>query len=170
MLESALENASEVYLAINFSTEVKNRLFDDEAMEKFKVPREQKPGRKANCSLGDCLDLFTKTEKLSHDDPWYCKKCKEHQQASKKLDLWKMPEILVVHLKRFSYSRIWRDKIAMDVDFPLQNLDLSQWIKSNQKSTAVYDLYAVSVRINSLLYLESFWRTRRRALYCYRYK
>ena len=26
-------------------------------------------------------------------------------QADKKLDLWSLPDVLVVHLKRFSYSR-----------------------------------------------------------------
>ena len=35
----------------------------------------------------------------------YCPDCKEHVQASKKFDLWKVPEILVIHLKRFNYDR-----------------------------------------------------------------
>ena len=35
----------------------------------------------------------------------YCPECKELVQASKKFDLWKLPEILVIHLKRFSYDR-----------------------------------------------------------------
>jgi ubiquitin carboxyl-terminal hydrolase 4/11/15 len=34
---------------------------------------------------------------------WYCPTCKEHRQATKKLELWRVPEVLVVHLKRFSY-------------------------------------------------------------------
>ena len=52
-----------------------------------------------------CMDLFVNTEVLGEDDAWYCPNCKEHVQASKKFDLWKMPEILVIHLKRFSYNR-----------------------------------------------------------------
>ena len=35
----------------------------------------------------------------------YCPSCKKHQQATKKFDLWKLPKILVIHLKRFSYNR-----------------------------------------------------------------
>ena len=35
----------------------------------------------------------------------FCPGCKEFVQASKKFDLWKLPEILVIHLKRFSYDR-----------------------------------------------------------------
>ncbi|KAI2644215.1 Ubiquitin carboxyl-terminal hydrolase 15 [Labeo rohita] len=43
-----------------------------------------------------------------------------HQQATKKLDLWSLPPVLVVHLKRFSYSRYMRDKLDSLVDFPLR--------------------------------------------------
>lgn len=50
----------------------------------------------------------------------YCPNCKQHQQATKKLDLWSLPPVLVVHLKRFSYSRYMRDKLDSLVDFPLR--------------------------------------------------
>lgn len=44
-------------------------------------------------------------------------------QADKKLDLWSLPEVLVVHLKRFSYSRWNRDKL--DTQVGAQTLQLS---------------------------------------------
>ncbi|THV05573.1 UCH-domain-containing protein [Dendrothele bispora CBS 962.96] len=75
-------------------------------------------------SLDDCLSEFTKEEKLGEDDLWYCPRCKKHQQATKRFDLWKVPDVLVVHLKRFSNSRILRDKIDVFVDFPTDSLDL----------------------------------------------
>lgn len=50
----------------------------------------------------------------------YCPNCKKHQQATKKFDLWSLPKILVVHLKRFSYSRYWRDKLDTAVEFPVR--------------------------------------------------
>ena len=57
--------------------------------------------------------------------PWsfllrYCPTCKKHQQATKKFDLWSLPKILVVHLKRFSYNRYWRDKLDTVVEFPVR--------------------------------------------------
>jgi ubiquitin C-terminal hydrolase len=59
-------------------------------------------------SLAACLASFLKEEPLGVDDMWYCPTCKTHRQASKKLDLWRLPEVLVVHLKRFSYTRwVW---------------------------------------------------------------
>ncbi|THH05050.1 hypothetical protein EW145_g5076 [Phellinidium pouzarii] len=80
-----------------------------------------------NITLNDCLEEFTKEEQLGEDDSWYCPQCKKHQQATKKVDLWMVPDILVVHLKRFSNSRILRDKIDVFVDFPIENLDLESF-------------------------------------------
>lgn len=107
---------------------------------------DYKPQKKAFFKLKDCIELFTTKEKLGAEDPWwgkkpnnacnkhsallvyicaswsfrYCPNCKQHQQATKKLDLWSLPPVLVVHLKRFSYSRYMRDKLDSLVDFPLR--------------------------------------------------
>ncbi|KAI9511390.1 hypothetical protein F5148DRAFT_1171203 [Russula earlei] len=83
-------------------------------------------------SLQDCLDEFTKEEQLGEDDPWYCPQCKKHQQATKKFDLWNVPDVLVVHLKRFSNSRALRDKIEAFVDFPIEGLDLTEMVQERK--------------------------------------
>lgn len=83
-------------------------------------------------SLQDCLDEFTKEEQLGEDDPWYCPQCKKHQQATKKFDLWSVPDVLVVHLKRFSNSRALRDKIEAFVDFPVEGLDLTEMVEDRK--------------------------------------
>ncbi|KAG8996062.1 CSN-associated deubiquitinating enzyme Ubp12 [Tulasnella sp. JGI-2019a] len=83
---------------------------------------------RAGITIDDCLNEFVKEEKLGEADPWYCPRCKKHQQATKKFDLWKVPDILVVHLKRFSNSRVLRDKIDVPVDFPIEGLDLESRI------------------------------------------
>jgi len=76
----------------------------------------------------------------------YCPRCKEHRQATKKLDLWRLPEILVIHLKRFSYSRYLKNKLDTFVSFPIRNLDLSKYVKIKDASdlSYTYELYAVS--------------------------
>lgn len=101
-------------------------------------------------TLFDCLNEFTKEEELSEEDLWYCPKCKAHQRASKKFDLWRMPEILVVHLKRFSHSRAVRDKIDIEIDFPTGELDLTDRVLSiedqanvKDEDRLIYDLYAI---------------------------
>jgi ubiquitin C-terminal hydrolase len=113
-------------------------------------------------TLGECLDCFCQPEQLDESDTWYCSKCKEHVRAIKKLDLWYLPPVLVIHLKRFSYSRYSRDKLDTDIEFPLTQLDLSGFLSSTAHATSkkmrlskdvstvrqeedpVYDLYAVS--------------------------
>ena len=38
---------------------------------------------------------------LAPDDAWRCPHCKQLQQGSIKLSLWTLPDILILHLKRF---------------------------------------------------------------------
>lgn len=95
-------------------------------------------------TLDSCFDEFSREEQLGEDDAWYCPQCKKHQQATKKLDLWRLPEILVIHLKRFSHTRWNRDKLENMVDFPLRGLDLLGRIRGGTDGEAIYDLFAVS--------------------------
>uniref|UniRef100_A0A4W5KJ80 Ubiquitin carboxyl-terminal hydrolase n=1 Tax=Hucho hucho TaxID=62062 RepID=A0A4W5KJ80_9TELE len=105
---------------------------------------EYKPQKKAAFKLKDCIELFTTKEKLGAEDPWYCPNCKEHQQATKKLDLWSLPPVLVVHLKRFSYSRYMRDKLDSLVDFPLSDMEMSEFLIDPNAGPCRYNLIAVS--------------------------
>jgi len=116
-------------------------LEDPDLVEKRAI-RQQR--RKTGLTLDECLDEFEKDEILSENDTWYCPRCKEHRRASKKFDLWKMPDILVIHLKRFSSSGWRRDKIDTTVDFPVENLDLTRRVLDKQDGKEeVYDLIAV---------------------------
>lgn len=105
-----------------------------------------KKTRQEAISLFSCLEAFLKEEPLGPDDMWYCPRCKEHRQATKKLDLWRLPDILVFHLKRFSYSRYLKNKLDTFVNFPIHNLDLSKYVKSKDApmQSHVYELYAIS--------------------------
>lgn len=107
---------------------------------------EYEESKKANAdkqnngiSLQDCLDEFTKEEQLGEDDLWYCPQCKKHQQASKRFDLWKAPDILVVHLKRFSNNRNLRDKIDTHIDFPIEGLDLGHMVGERKIAKTLLD-------------------------------
>ncbi|KAL6567025.1 hypothetical protein OROMI_015429 [Orobanche minor] len=102
-------------------------------------------------SLYTCLEAFLKEEPLGPDDMWYCPICKKHCQADKKLDLWRLPEVLVIHLKRFSYNRFLKNKLETYVDFPIHDLDLSGYIaKQGEPSSNRYMLYAISNHYGSM--------------------
>ena len=100
--------------------------------------------RTRGITLEECLDEFERAEILSEQDMWYCPRCKEHRRASKKFDLWKTPDILVCHLKRFTNSGWRRDKLDVLVDFPIEGLDLTtRVIQKDDGKDEIYDLIAV---------------------------
>lgn len=95
-------------------------------------PLGNKPANviKLQTTLYDCFDKFGTREQLGENDKWYCPKCKAHVRAYKQMRLWKTPDVLIVHLKRFSSHGTWgqRRKIDEKVDFPIEGLDLSQYL------------------------------------------
>lgn len=111
----------------------------------IKINQRRRQTRKSRgITLDECLDEFERAEILSEHDMWYCPRCKEHRRASKKFDLWKTPDYLVAHLKRFSSSGWRRDKLDVLVDFPIEELDLTaRVIEKEDGKSEVYDLIAV---------------------------
>uniref|UniRef100_A0A8C4NYR7 Ubiquitin carboxyl-terminal hydrolase n=1 Tax=Dicentrarchus labrax TaxID=13489 RepID=A0A8C4NYR7_DICLA len=98
----------------------------------------------SKCSLQDCLRLFSKEEKLTDNNKVFCRHCKAHRDSTKKLEIWKVPPILLVHLKRFSYEGRWKQKLQTFVDFSLDNLDLAQYVIGPKQNLKKYSLYGVS--------------------------
>lgn len=95
-------------------------------------------------SLDDALDLFVKKEKLVGDNQWYCGKCAKHCNATKKTDIWVLPPVLMVHLKRFKVDETGQngEKIRAEMKYPLSGWDLSKKAKSKGGGISVYELYA----------------------------
>lgn len=101
--------------------------------------------------LRDCIELYAAQEQLNEQNTWYCNKCQEHVQGYKQLTLWKVPRYLCVHLKRFQYTAHWRDRLDDLVDFPLEGLDLREFVQGPQRhDLPLYDLYGVSNHMGGL--------------------
>lgn len=116
-------------------------LFEDEELAKKRETRLNR--KKTGVSLEDCLEEYGKTETLSEQNAWYCPRCKEHRRAEKQFELWKVPDVLVMHLKRFSSARNFRDKLELKVEYPVEGLDLTKMVKDDEGNSLVYDLIAV---------------------------
>lgn len=118
----------------------------------LKARRKSRASRRtAGITLDDCLEEFERVEVLSEQDMWYCPRCKEHRRASKKFDLWKTPDILVCHLKRFSSSHYRRDKVDIKVSFPVEGLDLdSRVLHKEDGKVEIYDLIGVDEHYGGL--------------------
>ena len=114
--------------------------------------RQRRELRKKNgITLEDCFMETGKREKLSEDNAWYCNRCKELRQATKTLEIWTCPDIVVVHLKRFGGTRSFRDKIDVKVDYPVEGLDLTEKIGQKEDGkNYLYDLFAVDNHFGGL--------------------
>ncbi|VDO79628.1 unnamed protein product [Soboliphyme baturini] len=127
-----------LYLAVTWSQAAERKLKDNVYRSLNCADYSKRVKHYRNLDLSECLDLFTTTEKLGEYDAWYCPRCKKHQQATKKFDLWNLPKILVVHLKRFSCSRYFHNKIDVLVSFPIR------WLINKKEDHVLYDLIGVS--------------------------
>ncbi|GER56096.1 ubiquitin carboxyl-terminal hydrolase, partial [Striga asiatica] len=83
-------------------------------------------------SLANCLDQFTRPEKLEPDQKLYCENCREKQNALKQLSLEKLPLVLCLHIKRFEHSATRRmcRKIDRHLKFPF-SLDMGPYLSSS---------------------------------------
>lgn len=94
-------------------------------------------------NIRDCMLSFTREEVLDNDEQPTCDKCKARRKATKKFSIQRFPQILVLHLKRFS-GFSYRSKLQSNVEFPL-SLDLTEFSSDPEKmKSANYSLYAVS--------------------------
>lgn len=120
-----------------------------------KAKKTQSASGSAGMPLGKCLTEFCKIQKLENDEGdthWRCPRCKDFRPGAKQnLVLWRLPDILTIHMKRFRSSQKWREKITTKVNFPLTGLDMKEWChkespvvhQSESGESYVYDLIGV---------------------------
>lgn len=80
------------------------------------------------------MQAFLAGEELENDDdkPHKCSNCHEIMAASKQLQLWTTPDILVLSLKRFLCKFGVTHKVNTFVDFPVQGWDISDYVLQPQ--------------------------------------
>ena len=107
-------------------------------------------------NIYDCLNLFRSEEKLENDNSWYCSNCKEHQEATKKIEIYKAPNILIVQLKRFKIKStntimgmLKNGKNESRIDYPIHGLDLKNYVVG-EDSSQIYDLIAISQHFGNM--------------------
>jgi len=105
------------------------------------------PVNKNRCDVYDCLELYLQAEKV----PWKCPNCGCVRDSVKKFDLWRLPPIIILHLKRFQDDGILRRKLPTYVDFQFANMNFEDYLEGQSKQkTTNYDLYGVSNHMGTL--------------------
>ena len=109
-----------------------------------------KKSKNQKISIEKCFEEFSKEEKLDINNLWKCQNCNKNLQAKKKIELYNIPKILIIHLKRFNNNK----KINSLIEFPLTNLDLNKYINKNNsnKNQSKYDLFGVINHFGSMEY------------------
>lgn len=96
-----------------------------------------------------------------------CPHCKTLRKATKQLSLSRLPPVLLIQLKRFSFNGPFTDKLETAVDYPVKGLDLTKYIppimpgsESDKSLSATdprrqeppyfYDLYGVTNHFGTL--------------------
>lgn len=149
------------------------RSYTDKTKDAFgsKIDEEER-----NVSLDECFDALEMPEELEKGNEWYCSQCKDHKLATKQMYIYKTPDILILHFKRFKVRGIVRrQKNEANVDFPFE-LNMAKYIVSEEpinayipfvkdqglymqpsydlqiphKAPPIYELYAVSNHYGSL--------------------
>ncbi|XP_068161475.1 ubiquitin carboxyl-terminal hydrolase 31-like [Antennarius striatus] len=129
-----------VKIVVEWDKETKDYLFkrtEDEYIPDAESVRQAKEQhlQPQTCSLAQCFQLYTKEEQLAPDDAWRCPHCKQLQQGSIKLSLWTLPDILILHLKRFRQDGDRRMKMQNMVKFPLTGMDMAPHIVKRSQSS-----------------------------------
>ncbi|XP_010872807.4 ubiquitin carboxyl-terminal hydrolase 43 isoform X3 [Esox lucius] len=129
-----------VKLIIEWEHRIKDSLFgniQEEVVKDAESVRGQQLHhiQQHSCTLDECFQLYTKEEQLAPDDAWKCPYCKQLQQGMVKMSLWTLPDILILHLKRFRQVGERRNKLATMVRFPLAGLDMGPHMVKRSQNT-----------------------------------
>ena len=103
-------------------------------------------------SLTKCFDYFMKWEKLENYS-YKCETCKidkTDRAPLKKIQIYKCPYYLIIHLKRFIDEK---DKINTEVIFPIRGLDLNDYVlNKDDPIEKIYDLRCIMYHSGDLGY------------------
>jgi ubiquitin carboxyl-terminal hydrolase 8 len=95
------------------------------------------PENNKSPSLIDCFNLYVEGEIIEN---YKCEETNESINIKKRILFWSFPNILTIDLKRFN-ARFQKNQIY--INFPLDNLDLSEYVIGYKKEKYIYELYGV---------------------------
>lgn len=61
---------------------------------------------------------------------YYCEVCKRHRECTKKQEFFKLPDVMIVQLKRFDFGKWKKDKVKTPVKLT-ETLNLKEFVNAN---------------------------------------
>jgi len=99
-----------------------------------------------HCPLSQCLERYFGKNVLEDSQKWNCPNCKNKQRSERSMQVWSLPPVLVICLKRFAMKNGGLNKNNINVKFEVESLDMSPYSHENSESKrgSHYKLYAVT--------------------------
>lgn len=94
-------------------------------------------------SLDECLKSFIKEEKLSKGEEWDCPYCFQKVLAKKKFEFYYLPKIFIICFSRFIKENDYYSKNQEEIYFPIENMDMNEYMIGPDKLHSKYDLFAI---------------------------
>jgi len=91
----------------------------------------------------DCFDLYSEVDSIEAAEYSFEKNgsdFKGKSNALKKLFIFRVPKVLILILKRFDNDEM---KINKQIDFPIDDLDISDYVLDSREKKTKYSLYSV---------------------------
>jgi len=127
---------------------------DLETGEKYKITPEPYfmidlpiPTDNKQPTLEDCLNYYVEGETLEGENAWFCEEKEKKINIKKKIQLWSLPNILVIDFKRFNNQS---KKNQILITFPT-DLDLSKYVIGYKPESYKYELYGVCNHSGSVM-------------------
>ncbi|XP_044732949.1 ubiquitin carboxyl-terminal hydrolase 31 isoform X1 [Chrysoperla carnea] len=130
----------------------------DQYEEHYSVTQLRAGGNDLNNSapltLADCLRHYTRAETLAAEDAWRCPHCQQYLPVVKTLGLWSLPDILVIHFKRFRQQQLKgrnSSKLTTMVDFPLYGFDMTPHLANKNSMNSSTKMSSNHLDNNSMI-------------------
>eukprot|EP00475_Leptophrys_vorax_P005629 TRINITY_DN1338_c0_g1_i7.p1 TRINITY_DN1338_c0_g1~~TRINITY_DN1338_c0_g1_i7.p1 ORF type:complete len:298 (-),score=71.02 TRINITY_DN1338_c0_g1_i7:685-1578(-) len=103
-------------------------------------------------SISYCLSQFSKTEMMFKKDKYWCGNCLSRQEALRRMKIRDVPDILILHMKRFKYVESMESfrKLCYRVVFPFE-IKFHNSVDSTVDIDQPYELLAVVVHIGTAM-------------------
>ena len=96
-------------------------------------------------SLYDCLNDFTKEDKLDQENSWKCDNCNEKVCPHKNTTFWDLADVLIFSIKQFTKIK----KINQKISFP-ENLSMEEYCMNINKNMLHYRLSGICIHRGGL--------------------
>ena len=141
------------YLIVEWCRKVKARQIKDENVLLYlnhsSINNDIETDINKKISIYDCLNLFTQSEEISDI---FCENCQQKQIFNKILRIERIPKYLVITLKRFKYTLMYRTKMKCPIKFPINDINLNRYLtnETNPEKNKKYDLFGIINHIGDL--------------------